>query len=321
MSHELTETDQMAYVGATPWHGLGVNLPEGSDLETMAQAAGLNWRVDKRKLRVVDGRIINDHFGLVRSDSGETLDVVGKQYVPTQPREALEFFEKFSVAGEMSMETAGSLCGGRWVWGLAKINGSRFVTPGDEIRNYVLLVSPNVHGKSLVIKQTSIRVVCWNTMTAAINHGEASFRMRHTKEFDANVREEAALIVANATGLFNRFVDGAARMAEVTMPRDASMDYLKKVFRLDDDSLKVVADDEKKARRSPMLTRFETALATAPGAQIDGAKDTLWGAFNAVTYLCDHTLGRDVDTRLRESWLGYRENVKQRALKLAEELV
>jgi len=330
MSHELTKTDKMAYVGETPWHGLGAVLPEGADVETMANAAGLTWRVNKSKIRVVDGRVIPDHFGLVRSDNGETLDVVGRQYVPTQPREALEFFERFAQAGEMNMETAGSLCGGRWVWGLARINGPRFLGKGDELRNYCLLVSPNVHGKSLVIKQTSIRVVCWNTMTAALGKTvgrngfettPANWSMRHTREFDAEMREQAGTAVAQAVGLFDGFVEQAERMASVHFDRERSLDYLKTVFRLNQPELDEQAEADRKVRRSPMLARFETALTSAPGANTDAANGTLWGAFNAVTYLCDHALGRDADTRLRESWLGYREVIKGRALKLAEEVM
>lgn len=326
MSHEITETDEMAYVGKTPWHGLGNSLPEGADVETMANAANLTWRVDKKKLRVVDGKTVNGHYGLVRSDTGDTLDVVGRQYIPTQPREALEFFERFAQAGELTMDTAGSLSGGRWVWGLARINGAKDVTDGDALRNYVLLVSPNVHGKSLLVKQTSVRVVCWNTLTCAMGRGEnATWSMRHTRAFDEVARNEAQLVVGNATKMFSTFVDDARAMSKIPLTHTGSMDYLKRVFHIDEVSLaarkEVDADAEAKVRRSPLITRFETALTSAPGAQLAGAKDTLWGAFNAVTYLCDHALGRDADTRLRESWLGYREDFKHRGLALAHKMV
>ena len=52
-----------------------------------------------------------------------------------------------------------------------------------------------------------------------------------------------------------------------------------------------------------------------PGA--DFAKGTFWEAFNGVTYLIDHKLGRDDDQRMVNSWFGYNRAVKNRALETA----
>ncbi len=220
----------------------------------------------------------------------------------------------------MRMDTMGSLSGGRWVWGLGQLNGDRKLGRGDTLRNYTLLISPNVIGKSLIIKQLSMRMECLNMVTSALNRAKDTvFRMRHTKEFDADMREEAASVVAQASGLFEKFVARAEAMSSVGLSRDEQLRYLVDVFRLDPRSLEARREeDEEKVRRSPLLSKFDEALALAPGSQTDAARGTLWGAFNAVTWLCDHRLGRSYDVRLRESWLGYRENIKERALQLAE---
>ena len=50
MAHMLEMVDgqaQMAYVGQTPWHGLGVKLEEGVSPQEMMEAAGLDWEVKK----------------------------------------------------------------------------------------------------------------------------------------------------------------------------------------------------------------------------------------------------------------------------------
>ena len=41
-----------------------------------------------------------------------------------QNEEAFEFFSEYCLAGDMSMETAGSLRDGKMVWGLAKVKES-----------------------------------------------------------------------------------------------------------------------------------------------------------------------------------------------------
>ena len=58
MSHELEIVDgvaKMAYVGAKPWHGLGVELEEGVTPKEMMVAAGLDWEVEK----------VNMYFGMM----------------------------------------------------------------------------------------------------------------------------------------------------------------------------------------------------------------------------------------------------------------
>ena len=45
MSHDIDQTngDAIAFVGETPWHGLGTKLPEGADIATWKRAAHLEW--------------------------------------------------------------------------------------------------------------------------------------------------------------------------------------------------------------------------------------------------------------------------------------
>ena len=45
MAHELVNASDMAYVGATPWHGLGNQLPENQPIEVWQQAAGMDFEI------------------------------------------------------------------------------------------------------------------------------------------------------------------------------------------------------------------------------------------------------------------------------------
>jgi hypothetical protein len=59
-------------------------------------------------------------------------------------------------------------------------------------------------------------------------------------------------------------------------------------------------------------------LLTQPGTEY--APGTWWQAFNASTYLIDHSLGRTDDSRLTASWYGFNRGVKTKALELACEM-
>jgi hypothetical protein len=54
-----------------------------------------------------------------------------------------------------------------------------------------------------------------------------------------------------------------------------------------------------------------------PGAEY--AEGTWWQAFNAVTFMTDHVIGRSADTRLQSAWYGYNKGLKTRALETAVE--
>ena len=55
-----------------------------------------------------------------------------------------------------------------------------------------------------------------------------------------------------------------------------------------------------------------------PGADL--GRGTWWEAFNAVTYMTDHEIGRSADTRLQSAWYGQNRNLKTKALELAVEM-
>ena len=68
---------------------------------------------------------------------------------------------------------------------------------------------------------------------------------------------------------------------------------------------------------SKSATRALEVLDTQPGTKF--AEGSWWQAFNAVTYLTDHEIGRSQDTRLQSAWFGANKNLKIKALESAVE--
>ena len=120
MAH-LVET--MAYAGATPWHGLGNNLPQKQPIEVWQREAGMDWQILESPVHFKSDSI--GHLGaihsypeqkvLYRSDTKAPLSVVSKRYHTVQPREVLEFYRDLTEVSGYELETAGVVASsGHW---------------------------------------------------------------------------------------------------------------------------------------------------------------------------------------------------------------
>ena len=109
--------ESMAYVGDTPWHGLGNELAPKQPLEVWAKQAGLDWRIESSDVSYManneKGHNLILPFAeqkvLYRSDNLEPLSVVSQRYQEVQPREILEFYRDLTEQSDFELETAGVL--------------------------------------------------------------------------------------------------------------------------------------------------------------------------------------------------------------------
>ncbi len=312
MSHEIEST---AWRRETPWHGLGTKVADNLTPEQMLKAAQLDWEVRKEPMYTnVTGRDrdpVPEHFALVRDTDGRVLDVVGNRYQPTQNADAFAFFREFVHAGDAEMDTAGSLFGGQWVWGLASLKEGFKLKNGDEIRGNLLLASPHRQGKSLIIRFTPTRVVCWNTLSWALGDHTTNrtpeFRMNHRNTFDKAMIAKAKTALGIAREQLDIFEEQANSLSAKTMTNLEVKETLAPFFQPD-----IKREDLIAGKLNPKFAAVMDAYAMAPGAAI--ADGTAWGALNAVTYYFDHMAGKSRDTRLGKSWLGRNASVKDDVL-------
>ena len=153
MAHELEMINgeaQMAYAGAKPWHGLGVEVHNDLTPGQIMAKAGLDWGVEKKDLSFTlpDGsqEVVKGKKALVRDRDQKVLDVVGDDWNPVQNHDAFEFFSEYVMAGDMEMNTAGSLKGGKNVFALAKVKESFSILGEDQVDSYMLFSNPHEYG-------------------------------------------------------------------------------------------------------------------------------------------------------------------------------
>ena len=133
-------------------------------------------------------------------------------------------------------------------------------------------------------------------------------RVNHRQEFDADFVKET-LGVANEK--METYKEVAQFLASKRYTAESIVDYFNTVF----PSMSYNNNaDEKTSRQAK---RCAEVIDEQPGAEF--GRGSFWQAFNTVTYLTDHDLGRSADTRLTSAWFGSNRKKKQNALETAVE--
>jgi len=325
MAHELhinrAGKAAMAYVGETPWHGLGQALTPDANLDTWTREAGFDWEIKKGAI-AYEVRDENDapirmqtvpkRWALYRSDTGAPLSVMSSNYHITQPRDVMEFFRDLCEVGGFKMETAGMLREGATYWALAKADDSFDVGGGDVVLPYLLLATSCDGTLSNLAQFTTTRVVCNNTLSVAVDNKTGQIRVPHSTQFNpTRFKTELGLV----GGTWDKFKADATTMSKRTVSKEEAVKYFLDVFYGADE------DIDPKAKR-PMIELVTKIYLDGIGQQTKTATGTAWGLLNAVTRFADHERGATSrDTRLQSAWFGAGARLKRDALQSALALV
>jgi phage/plasmid-like protein (TIGR03299 family) len=321
MAHQI---EHMAYIGATPWHGLGSRLTEKQPLEVWQREAGMDWKIQESPVHFKSDAI--GHMGsihsfpeqkvLFRSDTKAPLSVVSQRYQVVQPREVLEFYRDLTERSGYELETAGVLKGGRKLWALARTGQSTALKGNDVVNGYLLLATSCDGTLATTATPTTIRVVCNNTLTIAINGASQAIKVPHSTRFDPRtVKQQLGITVSQWDDFMYRMRTLAARPVK---------DHEAKAY------LRSVLCEAQTGKAEHTGFSNERALNKAlclyeghgRGAELEAAKGTAWGLLNSVTEYVDHERrARSNEHRMDTAWFGQGAVIKQRALDAALRLV
>ena len=245
-------------------------------------------------------------------------------------QETIRFFKGFFEAGEADIETIGGLDASRILWGLARLNEDFTLKGEDEVQGYVLLASRDEGREKVEIQFLTVRKSCHNMLKIASNakpfvknifrrtfKPTFPFLNQKSQKFDEEMVQKASAIMNQGREAISVFVDDAQNL--VNKKVEEPIAYMFDVFQPDTD-VSTIGENE-----WPELADNKTRLAIeafskAPGQELESSRNTAWGLLNAVTYIIDHQLGSNQDSRLRQAWFGPNAKLKKRALDLALEL-
>ena len=307
MAHELDSfidgRARMAYVGDTPWHGLGQQLTVGAPLETWAAEAGMDFNiVGAPVLFQRTDKTIADQGSkqvLYREDTGAALGVVGNKYKVVQPIEVLEFFRDLVEDQGFELETAGVLFGGAKYWALARTGNSFKIGDNDILKDYLMLATACDGTLRTTARRTSVRVVCNNTLNLSNKDAMSDIKVSHSSVFDGNS-------VKTELGLRADDWDDFKVKAEI----------LSTTHLTDLQAVKFVQGLYGENNHTQISKTLQLYSGQGLGAEYDTSRDTAWGMLNAVTEVADWHQGKSQDRRLEAAWLYGGVSLKMRAMEM-----
>ena len=308
----VAAVETMAYVGQTPWHGLGTLVDPSISLDEFQLKAGLNWTVSKRPVMFhsfdpqygLQHLPFKDRFVLARDSDDRPFSVVSGRYKPVQPKEIFAFFKDLLDMYGMKIHTAGSLKEGGRIWCLAETGDVHKVLNVDEVQSYLLLATSYDLTMSTIAQFTSVRVVCNNTLQAAMGNSTGRVTIPHMKNFDEEEIKAQLGIGREQFVAFGEMLDSLAKIKLDLSIAKSVIDHAFKVHPND-----VTNPDRLHVANVVDLFQYRKYI----GADLAG--DTAWGLLNATTEYVDfRKRARSQGNRLDSAWFGQGADIKQRAL-------
>ena len=264
--------------GEAAWHGQGVvtqgTLPAREAFET----ADALFTVEKRELYYVNDDACHnkevplwfpsESFAVVRTDTQALLGVVSRQYEIVQNDSLLRMAE--FIREEVDMDCVIVLSDGAKVCFTATLRGAETdIVPGDTVKRRIVGYLGHDGKTGCGAKFTNIRVVCQNTLTAAMQDSGARSSITHkngaNNNFDALI---SSIDVARQD-----FVTECELMREFSrrsMGMTAFNQFVDEVYNIDEGQVF--------RKREKLERAFTSGYGSA-----DFAPFSVWSGINAIT--------------------------------------
>ena len=302
--------------GERAWHGMGVvtegTLPAREAFET----ADALFTVEKRELVYpfqYDEPIGLDWqksgtFAVVRTDTQQLLGVVSRQYEIVQNDSLLRMAE--FIREEVDMDCVIVLSNGSKVCFTATLRGATTdIVPSDTVKRRIVGYLGHDGKTGCGAKFTNIRVVCQNTLTAALGESGAHSSITHkngaNNNFDALIN---SIDVARQD-----FVTECELMREFSrrsMGMTAFHDFCNEVYNIEDGQVF--------RKRAALQSAFQRGYGT------EYAPMSIWTGVNAITQVETSTRGTTAAkgrSQFARGTFGAGAQVSKKAFAVARELV
>lgn len=269
MAHGLMDYDWMVSAKERPWHGIGTVVEDAPTSEGAIKMAHLDWKVEQFPISA-NGIEIPGHFANIRTDVNLPLGVVKNRYKIVQNSEAFDFVDDIIGNNEVEChyETAGSLFNGKKIFLLVRLPDKNLL--GDDVENYIFFTNSHDGTSAFMAGITNVRVVCNNTLQAAISGAQRTWYCRHTLNIESKKQQ-----AKESLGLAVKYMDSMEDFAEKMAAKKINEEkFFRALFNAD--YIKGQCEKNKEL----IVERIHTIYTEKDDLQ--NFKGNAWGLYNAV---------------------------------------
>lgn len=353
MAHEITSTDaygeqRQGFVmidgkqvaRGRAWHGLGIELDSGLSAQEAFKQLGIDWGTnlnqcytlleDTTKMDGSQIRVPIDLFTQTRDDLApdhpdKILGTVSGGYKPFDNMDVAKLADELVGAdAAVTVETAGTLKGGKRVFCLVKLPHTIEATRDDVLQQYICLSSGHAGFAALSGYPTSVRVVCANTLRWSERDVARGFKLIHSGDFEDKLKM-ARNVLGLAVQESKKFEEQVKALVGTTMSKAQTRVWMQGVWedcfgdpaKLVDESAQARMVEKRDATVEKWLVNLEDER-----QQIRGIRGTAWAAYNAVSQWHDHERGNfrptsESDARVHSNLFGVSQDHKARVFRSA----
>lgn len=333
MAHEITLTKNGTYEfvassHVSVWHTVGQRHEGLMTVEKSMEESNLGFTVSKRDLYTTgnDGEqiLVPGRVAIVRDDTDLILSVMSDSYAVIQNEYTAELI-KAMVGEGASVATAGSLHGGKKIFFQMEVGDSFFVgdRSDEEVKKFLLVGNSHDGSTAQFMMSTPIRVVCQNTLNAALDAKSKNIvKVYHRKGYASKAQEAVRLL-----GIADEYYEAFKASANKLIQMEISSTYVDGFI----NALIPAEADENGEIATRTANRRDEIKALFAGGMGNHGK-TRWDLFNAVTEFVDHKQGGRVtqkrmnlsdasinieaEQRLERAIFGAGATLKQKAMDL-----
>jgi phage/plasmid-like protein (TIGR03299 family) len=335
--NSIKNTYSFASAKEVPWHGLGQIVESAMTSKEAIELANLDFQVGKLPIW---GKYPNDitiklqkkgveipnYFATYRQDTGLPFGIVKGRYEVVQNTEAFEFFDSIVHEGAAIYETAGALGNGETIFITAKLPYHMRIGKDDLIDNYILLTMSHDGTAAIEAMVTHVRVVCANTLAAAMMSGKHKIKIKHTASAHESLKK-AQELMGITSSLINKNEELFNALVNLKIEEKYAHQYFYAMM-LNDGQLEQLATQDWKldyvdteiisTKTKNIINSIKEYNIAGVGQDMITTKGTVFGAYNAIAgYIQNVKDYKNEEVKMNNVLFGNEYNFNTEALRLA----
>lgn len=276
------------------FEGMGINLQNVNSLETALKLSKMDFKVEKLPIQFVTKSVqewngkqilvdaphnIPDMFATVRTDTMDSLGVVGKNYEILQNTEGFDFLDSLVMEGA-KFETA-STYGPRGAKSFICMSTEPLNILGDEFKGFINFFNSFDGSGCVRVMFCPVRLFCSNAITRSLKCATNKIAIRHSSNLQGRLDAARQVLLQN-TNYLTALNEEAEKLAVKPFSRDAFEALAKRLF--------PVNTEDKDIIQIRNLAQIEQMLKAYDQQDLANFNNTAWGAIQAASDVASHPM-------------------------------